>query len=48
MYFLDLAMYVFVCARVFARCSLQRLVKACLRAVFCRARLQLLKMDTGK
>jgi hypothetical protein len=41
-------MYVFVCARVFARCRLQRLVEARLRAVFCRARLQLLEMGAGK
>jgi hypothetical protein len=41
-------MYVFVCVRVFARCSLQRLVEARLRAVFCRVRLQHLEMSTGK
>jgi hypothetical protein len=38
MYFRDLAMYIFVCACVFARYRLQRLVEARLRAVFCRAR----------
>jgi hypothetical protein len=37
-----------VCARVFARCRLQRLVKARLRAVYCRARLQLLGMGARK
>jgi hypothetical protein len=47
-YFLDLAIYVFVCARVFARCILQRLVEARLRAVFCRAHLQHLEMGAGK
>jgi hypothetical protein len=41
-------MYVFVCAHVFARCILQRLVEAHLRAVFCRARLQHLEMGAGK
>jgi hypothetical protein len=41
-------MYVFVCARVFARCSLQRLVEARLRAVFCHTRLQHLEKGAGK
>jgi hypothetical protein len=41
-------MYMFVCARVFACCRLQRLVEARLRAVFCRARLQLLEIGAGK
>jgi hypothetical protein len=41
-------MYVFMCARVFARCSLQRLLEARLRVVFCRARLQHLEMGAGK
>jgi hypothetical protein len=41
-------MYVFVCTRVFARCRLQRLVDARLRAVFCRARIQLQKIGMGK
>jgi hypothetical protein len=33
---------------VFARCSLQRLVEARLRAVFCRTRLQHLEMGAEK
>jgi hypothetical protein len=41
-------MYVFVCARVFARCILQRLVEARLRAMFCRARLPYPKMGARK
>jgi hypothetical protein len=41
-------MYVFVCARVFARYILQRLVEARLRAVFCRARLAHPEMGAGK
>jgi hypothetical protein len=47
-YFLDLAIYLFVCACVFARCKLQRLVEARLRFVYCRARLQLLGMAAQK
>jgi hypothetical protein len=41
-------MYVFVCARVFARCILQRPVEARLRAAFCRARLAYPEMGAGK
>jgi hypothetical protein len=41
-------MYVFVCAHVFARCILQRLMEARLRAVFCRARLPHPKIGAGK
>jgi hypothetical protein len=48
MYFLDLAMYVFMCTRVFARCILQRLVETRLRAVFYRARLAQLEMGAEK
>jgi hypothetical protein len=37
-----------MCARVFARCRLQRLVEVRLRVVFCHARLQLLEMGVEK